>query len=564
MEKVWRFKKEDQTLREALAKELGISSVTAQMLINRNVLTLNEAERFLKCSFEFLHNPRLMKDMDKAVNRIREAIVKKEKIVIYGDYDVDGISGVTLLVSVFKRLKSDVSYYIPNRLEEGYGLNKPAIKAAKKKGASLIITVDCGIGACKEVEYANKIGLDVIVTDHHEIIGTLPEAFAVINPLQADCPYPFKHLAGVGVAYKLAEALAEEKSIRVAEYLDLVALGNVADIVPQTGENRILTRYGLIELNQTNKVGLKALMKVSGLSGKQILSGHIGFMLGPRINASGRIGSPELSVKLLLTKDKKEAEELAVRLDKENRFRQSLGNKILQSALKKVEEEVDLKKEKVIVLSSEDWHKGVIGIVASRLTEKFYKPTILIATSKGMGKASGRSIDNFHLLEAVKKCKRYLVNFGGHEGACGLTIEEKNIKAFKRAFNEASSELLSEDILKPKIDIDMNIPLNVLSSKLIYEIEGLSPFGPWNPKPLLSSRNLELKNSPQRIGKNGFKIWVTDQKLTCEAVGFRMADSHLPKIKSKRVDIAYSPEINNWGGMRSIQLNIHDIKTTTP
>lgn len=564
MEKVWRFKKEDQALREAFAKELRISSVTAQMLINRNVLTMNEAEIFLKCSFEFLHSPHLMKDMDKAVNRIRGAIEKKEKIVIYGDYDVDGISGVALLVSVLKRLKSNVSYYIPNRLEEGYGLNKSAIKAAKKKDASLVITVDCGISACKEVEYANKIGLDVIVTDHHEIIGTLPKAFAVINPLQEDCPYPFKHLAGVGVAYKLAEALAEEKSIRVAEYLDLVALGNVADIVPQTGENRILTRYGLIELNQTNKVGLKALMKVSGLSGKQILSSHIGFMLGPRINASGRIGSPELSVKLLLTKDKKEAEELAVRLDKENRFRQSLGNKILQSALKKVEEEVDLEKEKVIVLSSEDWHKGVIGIVASRLTEKFYKPTILIATSKGVGKASGRSIDNFHLLEAVKKCKKYLVNFGGHEGACGLTIEEKNIKAFRKAFNEASSELLSEDILKPKIDIDMNIPLNVLSSKLIYEIEGLSPFGPWNPRPLLSSRNLELKNSPQRIGKNGFKVWVTDQKLTCEAVGFRMADSHLPKIKSKRVDIAYSPEINNWGGMRSIQLNIHDIKNTTP
>jgi len=559
MEKLWVFKKEDEHTRELFAKELGISLVTAQLLINRHITTTREAEVFLKCSFDSLHNARLLKGMDKAVSRIKKAISKKENIVIYGDYDVDGISAVSLLVLVLKRLGAKVSYYIPNRIEEGYGLNNPAIKAAKKKKTSLIITVDCGTGASREVEYANSLGIDVIITDHHEITGELPKAFAIINPMQHDCPYPFKHLSGVGLAYKLAEVLAEDSSIRMAEYLDLVALGNVADIVPQVGENRILTRYGLRELNQTNKVGLHALIKVSGLSGREIISGHIGFILGPRINASGRIGSPELSVKLLLTEDEKEAEELADTLNKENRNRQKLEGRILKDAFEKAEE-LDLKKENAIVLASEDWHKGVIGIVASRLVEKYYKPTILIALSKGVGRGSGRSIAGFHLFDAIKSCKRHLDNFGGHEGACGLTIREDKIGSFKKAFNKVSQVALSENVLKPKVEIDMEIPLNTLSGKLIYELDGLAPFGPWNPKPLLSTRNLELKNAPQRIGKDGFKVWVTDKKLTCEAVGFRKAKSHLPRLITNKVDIAYTPEINNWRGMSSIQLTIQDIK----
>jgi len=562
MEKTWIFKKEDEHLRDSFSKELGISLVTAQLLINRNITTANEAEGFLRCNFNSLHNPRLLKDMDKAVSRIKKAISKKERIVVYGDYDVDGISAVALLIRVLKRLGAKASYHIPNRLEEGYGLNKPAIKAAKNKKTALIITVDCGTGALKEVEYANKLGIDVVITDHHEITGELPRAFAFINPLQHECPYPFKHLAGVGLAYKLAETLVEGKDIRIAEYLDLVALGSVADIVPQIGENRILTRYGLREMNQTAKTGLKALIKVSGLSGREILSGHIGFILGPRINASGRIGSPELSVKLLLTDDEGEAGELAGILDKENRFRQKLEGRILKDAFKKVEEEVDFEKEKAIVLASPDWHKGVIGIVASRLTEKFYRPTILLEISKGVGKGSGRSIPDFHLFDAIKKCRRHLINFGGHEGACGLSVEEGKIGLFKKAFNKAAQEALTDDILRPKIEIDMEIPLNTLSGKLIYELDGLAPFGPWNPKPLLSSHNLELKNPPKRIGKDGFKVWVTDKRLTCEAVGFRKASSHLSRLNSKTVDIAYTPEINNWRGMSSIQLTIHDIKSS--
>lgn len=563
MEKTWIVKKENRHLRELLAKELGISFVTAQILINRNIATVDEADTFLRCNLSFLHNPYLLKDMDKAVFRIKTAIARKEKIVVYGDYDVDGICGVVLLVSVLRELESRVSYYIPNRLQEGYGLNKSAIKAAKEKKTSLIITVDCGIGAYEEVEYANKLGIDVVITDHHEIVGRLPRAYATINPLQQDCKYPFKHLAGVGVAYKLAEALTEEYSIRVAEYLDFVALGSIADIVPQIGENRILTRHGLAELNRTNKIGLKALIEVSGLSGRQILSGHIGYIIGPRINASGRIGSPELSVKLLLTKDRVEAEELAKTLDRENRFRQNLENKILKEALTKVKEEVDFSKDRGIILSSENWHKGVIGIVASRLIERFYRPTILIAISKGIGRGSGRSIPDFHLFDAIKKCKEHLLNFGGHEGACGLTISKKKIGIFKETFHKLIKDLLPDELLKPKIEIDMEIPLNFLSNKLIYEIEGLSPFGPWNPRPLLSSRSLHLKSLPQRIGKDGFKIWVTDQKHTCEAVGFGMANSHLPRINSGRVDLVYSPEINNWGGLSSIQLNLCDIKNST-
>jgi len=564
MEKSWIFKREDKHLRELFAKELGISPVTAQILINRNITNTSEADVFLKCSFSSLYNPNMLKGMDIAVARIKNAIAKKEKLMVYGDYDVDGICSVALLVRVLNKLGAKASYHIPNRLQEGYGLNKPAIKAAKDKKTSVIITVDCGMGAYKEVEYANKLGIDVIITDHHEIIDKLPPALTVVNPLQEGCGYPFKHLAGVGLAYKLAEALSQDKSLRIAEHLDLVALGSVADIVPQIGENRILTRYGLKEMNQTRKVGLKALIEVSGLSGKEIISGHIGYILGPRINASGRIGSPELSVKLLLTEDKNEAKELAQVLNKENRFRQSLDSKVLQDALAKAKEEVDFKKDKAIVLSSEDWHKGVIGIVASRLVEKFYKPTILISVSKQEGRGSGRSVADFHLFEAVKRCKEHLSNFGGHEGACGLTISKKKIKPFRQAFNSVVAELISDEHLKPKIEIDVDIPLNLLSNRLIYELEGLSPFGPWNPKPILSSRNIALRNAPQRIGKNGFKAWVTDNKLTCEAVGFRMAESHMSKIGSDRVDIAYSPEINNWRGMSSIQLNLRDIKSSTP
>lgn len=562
MEKIWILKRTDEQLRDIFARELGISHVTAQILINRNITSAKDAQVFLNCSFESLNSPFLLKDMDKAVSRIKESIAKKEKIVVYGDYDVDGISSVALLVLVLRKLGAKASYYIPSRVEEGYGLNKPAIKKAKEKKASLIITVDCGISASDEVKYAKRLGIDVVVTDHHEITQDIPPAFAVINPLQQDCSYPFKHLAGVGLAYKLAEALTKDKAVRIAEHLDLVALGTVADIVPQIGENRILTRYGLRELNLTHKTGLKALIKVSGLTGREIISGHIGYILGPRINASGRIGSPELAVKLLLTDDEEEARELACILDKENRFRQGLENKILQSALKKVENEIDFEKEKAIVLSSSEWHKGVIGIVASRLSEKFYRPTILIAVSKGVGKGSGRSIKDFHLFEAISRCKSHLVNFGGHEGACGITISKKKIESFKEAFNKVTTELLTDRLLEPKIEIDMEVPLNTISGKLIYELEGLSPFGPWNPRPLLSSRNIKLKNTPQRIGKDGFKVWVTDRNITCEAVGFRMAKSHLPRLNSERVDIAYSPEINNWRGMSSIQLNIHDIKNS--
>jgi single-stranded-DNA-specific exonuclease len=562
MEKTWVFKKEDRQLRELLQKELGISFVTAQLLINRHVTSLDAAEKFLQCHLSSLYSPHLLKDMDEAVGRIKRAIAQKEKIVVYGDYDVDGICGVALLVTVLGELGATVSYYIPNRLQEGYGLNKPAIKAAKEKKTKLIITVDCGISAVKEVAYARTMGIDVIITDHHEITGEIPKGLAVINPLQRDCHYPFKHLAGVGVAYKLAEALTEKESLRIAEHLDFVALGSIADIVPQIGENRIMTRHGLIELNRTHKVGLKALIKVSGLSGRQVLSGHIGYIIGPRINASGRIGSPELAVKLLLTDDTEEAVELANVLDKENRFRQRLGSKMLQDALAKVKTDVDFQKEKGIVLSSKEWHRGVIGIVASRLTEKFYRPAILIAVSGDEGRGSGRSIPDFHLFEAIQRCSTHLINFGGHEGACGLTIAKNKIAKFREMFNRELETLLTQDLLKPKLEIDMEIPLSSLSNKIIYEIEGLSPFGPWNPKPLLSSRNLHVKKQPQRVGKDGIKMWVTDDKLTCEAVGFRMAESHLPRLRSNRVDMVYSPEINTWGGLNSIQLNLHDIKNS--
>lgn len=498
--------------------------------------------------------------MERAVGRIRKAVSCGEKMLVYGDYDVDGITSVTLLSSALKNLGANIETYIPNRVEEGYGLNLAAIKKARRDGVTLIITVDCGITSFKEIDYAKSLGIDVVVTDHHEIVESrIPSAFAVINPLQPGCGYPFKHLAGVGLAYKLAKALYSGTEFFAEDFLDLVSLGTVADIAPLIGENRVLARHGLEELNKRGRIGLKALMDVGGLSGKEISSGHIGFILGPRINAMGRVGSPQKALDLLLTGNDDEAVRLAKILDTENRNRQKIEKGILEEALLKVDREVNFKDHRVIVLASENWHPGVIGIVASRIADRFYRPAILISLSGKYGKGSGRSIDRFHLFEYLFRCKDVLLGFGGHEGACGITIEKDRITEFRNRINEEAARHADESIFSPKLDIDMDVPLNMLNEDVIREIECLSPFGPDNPRPVLASHNLVVKDGPRQIGKNGFKIWVTDNRITCEAVSFGKRDLPQPKTGSG-VDLAYTPSINDWQGVQSIQLELKDIK----
>jgi len=560
MRKIWRIKDSDQAIQNDLSSALNISKITAQLLANRGIAAPGDAADFLKCSLSSCHDPFLLNGMDKAVHRIKKAISAHETILVYGDYDADGMTGVAVLYSALKNLGADTATYIPNRLEEGYGLNIGAVKKAHRNGVALIVTVDCGITSFKEVEYAESLDVDVIVTDHHEILDSrIPEAYAVLNPLQDDCKYPFKHLAGVGIAFKLVKALYEDTPFFAEDFLDMVSLGTVADIAPIVGENRILVRHGLVELNKRNHTGLNALMEVAGLTGKDISSGHIGFILGPRINAMGRIGSPQQALDLLLSSDEPDALRLAKVLNTENRNRQKIEARILDEALSKVEREVNFKHHRVIVLASEGWHPGVVGIVASRIADRFYRPAILISLDGKFGKGSGRSIDNFHLFEYLHRCRDSLVGFGGHESACGVTIEKDKVDRFRDRINEEASRDVDESLFMPKLDIDMDIPLSALSEDVINEIEGLSPFGHDNPRPVLTSHNLTVKDGPRRIGKNGFKMWVTDDKITCEAVSFGRQDLNAPQAGSG-VDLAYIPSINNWQGLQSIQLELRDIK----
>lgn len=557
---IWNIKKSMPQIQKAFSSELKISEITAQLLSNRGIDNIKEAGEFIACSLSSCHDPFLLKDMDKAVGRIKKAISGREKILVYGDYDVDGMTSVALLKKTLMNLGAVVETYIPNRLEEGYGLNTNAIKKALRDGVSLLITVDCGIGSFKEIEYANLSKIDVIITDHHEIVNSrIPSAFAVINPLQESCNYPFKHLAGVGLAYKLAKALYDGTSFLAEDFLDLVSLGTIADIVPLRGENRILAKHGLDEMNRHNRIGLNALTEIAGLNGKDISSGHIGFILGPRINAMGRVGSPQKALELLLSDDKNEAMKLARMLDTENRNRQKIESKILDEALSKVEREINFKHHKVIVLASVGWHPGVIGIVASRIADRFYRPTILVSLDGKYGKGSGRSVEKFNLFDVLIQCKGLLMGFGGHEGACGLTIEKDRLDEFRDKINTEADKHISEDVFSPQLDIDMEIPLNMLTENVIAQIEALAPFGEENPRPVFSSRNLIVKDGPRQIGRKGFKMWVTDNSITCEAVSFGRSELIQPQTGSG-VELAYMPSINDWQGLQSIQLELKDIR----
>ena len=563
MQKIWKILEPDIALQKKLVAECGISPIAAQLLINRNVTDASEADRFLQTDLSSLHDPFLFKDMDKAVKRIKKAVSKGEKIMIYGDYDVDGISAAALLQRVLRDLGGHIVSYIPDRLEEGYGLNKGAAKTAHRRKISLLITVDCGISGKEEVEYLSDLGITTIVTDHHEIFEqSFPsKACAVINPLQKDCGYPFKSLSGVAIAYKLAEALTVGSGYDIKQHLDLVALGTVQDMVPQLGENRILTKHGLIRINNSNKQGIRALVEASGLKKRTISAKEIGYMLGPRINAAGRVGSAKIALNLLTTDDKNEATELAEILDKENRNRQRIGDSVLRKAIGRVENEVNFKDEKIIVLDGDDWHPGVIGIVASRITERFNRPTIMISfDDNDEGKGSGRSIKSFHLFDALTECRTHLKDFGGHAAACGLKIARKDLNRFRSKLNKVASERLEAKDFIPSLSIDMEIPLRLLGDKLISELEALSPYGPGNPRPILSSRSLRLKGRPRRIRREGIKIWVTDSNITYEAIGFGM-DSMLDDIlESATIDVAYTPSINSWRGVNTLQLELIDVK----
>lgn len=550
---------------EELSKAAGISTLLAKVFINRGKGDVQYIKKFLNPSLDELYDPFLMKDMDKAAERIIKAIENKESVVIYGDYDVDGITSTSILYTFLNDLGINVSYYIPDRLTEGYGMNIDALSKIAEKAVDLVITVDCGITSFDEVSYLKEKGIDIVITDHHECKDTLPEAYAVVDPCREDCPYPFKELAGVGVVFKLINALCIKMNLgnKHMEYLDLVALGTVADVVSLTDENRIIVKYGTDLIQNTKNIGLKTLINVSGLMERQIDSWSIGFGIAPRINAAGRLGDASRAVKLFVTKSSEEALSIALELNEDNRLRQDMDLSIYNDALKIIEEEIDLNRQKVIVVAKEGWHHGIVGIVASKLVERFYRPCILISIDDGVGKGSGRSIEGFNIFEALGHCDDLLLKYGGHELAAGLTISPENINAFRSRINEYADEVLTRNDLIPKIRADARIQKSDISLESVRQLEALSPFGPGNQPPLFVYDNLTIVE--QRVvgkDKNHLRLKLDDNGFQIDAIGFNMGEQYEAYEINDRLDVLCSLEINTWNQQESVQMKLKDIRTS--
>ncbi|NLT94783.1 MAG: single-stranded-DNA-specific exonuclease RecJ [Clostridia bacterium] len=562
--KIWNVRKLNFKLQEQLASELNISSTLAMLLINRGYSDINAARQFLEPSLVNLVSPFKLTNMAEAIEKIRTALKEKKPIVIYGDYDVDGITGTALLTEVFTSLGVDVRYYIPDRMEEGYGLNCEAISSLARQGAQLIITVDCGISSKAEVELGKKLGLDFIITDHHQPPEELPDCL-IINPHLEKEPVPWRDLAGVGVAFKVAQALLETFLPRnyekeMVKYLDLAALGTVADIVPLVGENRIIVKFGLEQIALGKRIGLKALCERAGIDCKNITSSSVGYILAPRLNACGRIGDATLGVRLLLTDNEKEAQEIAQCLNQENQNRQNIESKIIDEAVNMLRD-FDFDKNKVIVLKGEDWHQGVIGIVASRLVDKYYRPVIILTKQNDIYKGSGRSIPGFHLHQALTKCEDLLEAFGGHSQAAGLSLKEDKIEPFIERINSIAWEVISEEQLFPTLDVDGEINLAEINFKVLEEISKLEPFGHANPEPLLVYRRSKIKEWKEVGSKGGhLKIKVLAGNTLWDAIGFNMAGYQELAAAEEPLDLAFVLDKNQWNGKTTLQLVLKDLK----
>jgi single-stranded-DNA-specific exonuclease len=544
-------------LQNTLCKELGISKIMAQILINRGIANIEEAKKFLNVNLSHLLDPHSFSDMPKAVRLIRQAAKNKEKIIVFGDYDADGLTALALLRMTLSKIGLDVMHYLPHRIKEGYGLNKNVLNIARQKNAGLLITVDCGTTNYEQIKELRRHNIEVIVTDHHEPQGKdLPPASAIINPKTKNSNYKYRDLAGVGVAYKLCQAITGEV---LFEDLDLVSLGTIADVVPLTGENRVIVKEGLSRLSQTRRPGLKALIENSGIKGKEIDASLVSYILGPRINASGRIDTAEISLDLLLSEEEEEAQGLARLLENYNRQRQKIESKILEEAQDLIDKEINFKEHKVIVIAKEDWHQGVLGIVASKIAEKFHRPAIVISITSDLCKGSGRSIKNFHLFEALLECKEFLNNFGGHSHAAGLLITKDNIADFKKTINRLAKERLTLEDLLPSLDIDVEVPLSDLNEKIIRELEALGPFGTGNPEALFYTRNLQLKAEPQILSKDTLKFWVSDGRITYQAIGFGMSSFRDCLVNANYLDLVYTPRMDNWQGEENVLLEAKDI-----
>lgn len=578
MEKRWVLKESgDREAVKNLARELSIDQNLAELLIQRGISTFEEARSFFRPSLSDLHDPFEMKDMSAAIDRIEAALEENQKILVYGDYDVDGTTAVALVYTFFHKFYDQLDFYIPDRYLEGYGISFKSIDFAAENNFSLIIALDCGIKAVEKVQYANEKGIDFIICDHHRPGSELPPACAVLDPKRTDCTYPYKELSGCGIGFKLIQAYAQRNNIPfddLTQYLDLVVVSIASDIVDITGENRILAFYGLKLMNVQPRPGLEAILRYSSVQkktdgngeaffNKELTITDLVFLVGPRINAAGRIESGRNSVRLLISENLEEALNLGEMIDNYNTERKNLDMLATQQAIEMIELDERLKTSKSTVIFNRDWHKGVIGIVASRLTEHYYRPTIVLTLSGELITGSARSVKDFDVYDAIDSCSDLLEHFGGHKYAAGLSLKPENLQAFTDRFEKAVTEKLNGKVLVPEIEIDTDLPLSNINSRFYNILRQFSPFGPGNMSPLFRTDGIIDAGGSRIVGKNHLKLYVVHPEISggpFSAIAFQQGN-HFEKIeKGIPFDICYHVEENEWNGSISLQLNIKDIK----
>ena len=578
MDKRWVVKPQgDPDQVRELSQVLAIDQYLANLLIQRGVTTLNEAKTFFRPSLSELFDPFLMKDMDKAIARITRAIANKEHILVYGDYDVDGTSAVALVYTFLQSFHNEIDFYIPDRYDEGYGISFKGIDFAAQTSVKLIIALDCGIKAVEKIAYANSRSIDFIICDHHRPGAELPAAAAILDPKQPDCLYPYKELSGCGIGFKLIQAYAQVNNIpfdNLIQYLDLVVISIASDIVDITGENRILAHFGLKLINAHPRPGLEALLRYSammknddGLGGcvfsRELTITDLVFMIGPRINAAGRIESGKNSVRLLITKNLEEAKRVAEQINAHNTERKTLDSQATQQATGMIAGNEKLRSARSTVIYHPDWHKGVIGIVASRLTESYYRPTIVLTLSNGLITGSARSVKDFDIYEAVDACSDLLEHFGGHKFAAGLSLKPENLDTFCERFEATVQERLQGIELVPEVDIDENLPLNAINSRFYNVLKQFAPFGPGNMAPLFMTRGVMDAGGSRIVGKNHLKLSVVHPEIAggpFSAIAFQQGEQFGLIEKQIPFNICYHVEENEWNGSVNLQLNIKDIK----
>ncbi len=568
MQKRWNIKETgDDDKVEHLSKVLNIDRFLSNLLVQRGIETFDEAKAFFRPSYDHLYDPFLMKDMSKAVDRLDEAIKNDEKIMVYGDYDVDGTTSVALVYSFLKTYFKNINFYIPNRYEEGYGISYKGIDHFAEEKCSLVIALDCGIKAVEKIEYAKEKGIDFIICDHHTPGDTLPNAAACLDPKRQDCEYPDENLSGCGVGFKFLQAFCTRRNLGFDElysHLDLVVVSIASDIVPITGENRVLAHFGLEKLNTNPSIGLKHIIKVAGMQGREITISDIVFKIGPRINAAGRIDSGGDAVDLLVSDNEEKASSMSIDIDKCNDTRKGFDRDITQQALDLIDTNQDLKNKKSTVLYEPEWHKGVIGIVASRLTEYYYRPTVILTESKGFATGSARSVEGFDLYKAIDYCSDLLENFGGHMYAAGLTLKVENIPAFKERFEEYVNNNITPDQLIPQIEVDEEIGLKNINDKFFRILRQFRPFGPGNLKPVFVTRRVFDYGTSKKVGKDldHLKVELIEEQSGSikQGIAFSMGE-YLDALQTGNAfDICYSIEENVYNGKSTLQMMLKDMK----